>query len=164
MKIIDFQHVISKPVQSYDQIKAEAEELKAFVINKKNFKGKHKKMFAVHHAQVCAKPYNFFVVHPKLVVGEEAVYDSRVIINPEITWVTEEPKACVEMLEACASYPFHSPVKTSRYLHIKCKYQDENMVWHEKELTNVAAEIFQHETEHGNGYTIYFPFREPKEQ
>lgn len=171
IKIIDFPYVYSKPVDSYDQIKDQAEELKKFVINKKNFTGRFKKMFAIHASQVSNKPFNFFVLHPKLVLGEDdQIWKHRVIINPEVVWADPEDKANIRNLEGCASYstPPFSLIVVPRCLHIKVKYQipklDDSLETIEEEMFNLKAVIFAHETDHGLGRTIYFPFREPKEQ
>ena len=160
MNIIDFPYKISKPVESYDQIKTEADELKRFILNKKNFKGKMKKMYAIHHSQVSTDPYNFFVLHPKLVLGQgDQVWPSRVIINPEIIWTDPNPLAWQELLEACASFPYHSPIKARRCLNITVKYQilkpDGSLETIKEPMTNLKAEIFSHETDHGLGQTIY---------
>ena len=152
MEIIKPHNKISRPVESWEQIKLEVEELKKFILACK-FRGKHKSCYAIHHAQVSWTPYNFFVVSLNHVLGERALFDRTVIINPVLISGEQEQ----EVFEGCMSFPFkRHPKKVKRFNDIIVDYYDEWGEAHRDHCMGIKAQIFQHEIDHGLGKNIYF--------
>ena len=82
-------------------------------------------------------------------------HNPRAIINPEITFASEEK---VIFTEGCLSVPeFRADVSRSK--SIKISYQDENGHPLEDELEELAAICLQHELDHLNGilFIDYLP-------
>lgn len=69
------------------------------------------------------------------------------IINPEITWFSNE-KTLWE--EGCLSVPGYAG-KVERASRIKLRYEDENRTLHEKEFEGRLADCIQHEVDHLDG-------------
>jgi peptide deformylase len=187
MEIIKIHYKVSKPVESYKEIKAEAEAMKYFIVAGQ-FKGYYNKAFAVAHCQVSETPMSFFVVSPDVV--NEKMFEAQVIINPEITEAplhkniggnaealkkigldpdkvkvqnVTVPNAIVYQ-EPCLSFPYRQPKKVTRYDIIKVRYQIPGFFGFktiERELNGIASEIFQHEFDHTQGKNIYFESETP---
>ncbi len=157
MKIIRVHYKVAKKVESYSQIKNEVKELKAFT-NAKH-KGLWETAFSIHHAQVSEDPYNFFVLNSRFIKGKDKLFKHRVIINPRITKLVGDSQ--VEIEEACMSFPHRKVKYVRRFLHIGVTYQTPFLgvalrrVYID-DLKETAAQIFAHETEHGQGKNIYF--------
>ena len=172
MELIKIHYNVSKPVTNYGEIEYEVAALKQFIIEADKKRG----CFTIHHAQVHAHPYNFFVLHPRYVLGDDRLFNDRVIINPTIIepvpylrpefkdtglpdnsegWAryNKMPTEYIsqEELEGCMSFPFRKPKKVERYVRIKVSYNDTTTI-----LEGQAAHIFQHEVDHGFGKNIYF--------
>lgn len=150
MQIIKPHSTISKKVSSYDEIKTQAEQLLSFT-KSGPFQGFYKSCYALHHSQVSEKPHNFFTLTEdasKFFGGEP------IIVNPEIL----DKELSYKVNEACMSWPFRNLKKVERFMHIKAKYEilkGGKLKLIEEDLYGLAAQIFQHETDHGNGKMIH---------
>lgn len=71
----------------------------------------------------------------------------RTIINPSYEPLDEETAS---FYEGCLSFDGYQAVR-KRYLNIKAMWTDEVGNYHEEELHNWPARIFQHETDHLSG-------------
>ena len=78
-------------------------------------------------------------------VGDGNVYE---LINPEITWKSEETQY---VLEGCLSCPNEWGYVT-RPKSIKFKAQDRNGEWYEMEVSDLFAQAVCHETAHLDGH------------
>jgi len=181
MELIKIHYKISKPVDSWGQIKDEAKEMLAFVDTPMKHRD-YNKAHAIAHCQVSETPYAFFVVSGECV--RDKLFESRVIINPEILAApthrainqTVEPNEKGEMAarelpalvmipnaleyrEPCFSFPFRGNKRILRYDRIKVRYRIKTW-WGlktiERELAGVASQIFQHEYDHTQGKNIFF--------
>jgi peptide deformylase len=180
MEIIKVHYSVSKPVKNYNEIKDEAKTLVDF-IDFGRFEGFYNKAYAIAHTQVSETPYAFFVVARECII--EKMFNSRVIINPEILEAptmkkiiagkreAEVPNA-IEYDEPCMSFPFRKPKKLNRYDKIKVRYQIPINFWIKKdwvlklktieeEVSGIKSEIFQHEFDHCQGKNIYFESEKP---
>lgn len=147
---------ISKKVESFSQIKKLSERLQEML--EKNDFGifqNNKTSFALHHSQIDADAFNFFVIKRDLVKAKPN--EIVVIINPEIIDTYEGKK--VISIEGCLSFPFRRDKEVKRYPHIKVRFQvpddKEELIEKELEVRDFMAFIFQHEIEHGKGRHIY---------
>jgi len=171
MEIIKCHYKISKPVNSYREIKKEAEELIRF-IHTGPFNGNWNKPFAIAHCQVSETPMAFFVVSKDVLA--EKMFEHFVIINPKIIEAPAEKDIGadstmntineIEYQEPCMSFPFRTTKMVKRYDLIKVRYQIPK--WYglktiERQLTGIASEIFQHEYDHMQGRNIYFETETP---
>lgn len=175
MEILKTHYKLSKPVSRYSEIKSEAEAMKRFIVHG-DFKGYYNKAFSLSHAQVSETPYAFFVVSPETL--QERMFKHQVIINPRVVEVpvkvtmtlddgkTKEQPNMAVYHEPCMSFPFREPKRIERPYRIFVQYSvpalgglylknvDE---W----LVGIAAEIFQHETDHINAKNVYFDTEPP---
>ena len=71
-----------------------------------------------------------------------------VMLNPEIIWAEGEYLA----EEGCLSLSGMREAK--RFRHIRVRWQDESMEWHEADFANRVAQAIQHEIDHCNGVVI----------
>ena len=78
---------------------------------------------------------------------KEEVHEPRVLINPEITWTSEE-KATRE--EGCLSIPEYYE-EVERPVQVKVKYLGLDGKAHEIEADGLFATCLQHEIDHING-------------
>lgn len=73
---------------------------------------------------------------------------SRLLVNPEVTWTSEET---FTMWDDCMSFPSLF-VRVQRYGSISLRYRDEHGVSHEwTRLDQAASELLQHELDHLDG-------------
>ncbi len=88
-------------------------------------------------------------VHERVVVIDvsESGNELLVLINPEITWKSEELKVYEE---GCLSVP-DTYDKVERAASIRFKAHDENGQWYEKEADGLLAVCVQHELDHLDG-------------
>lgn len=88
-------------------------------------------------------------VHERVVVIDvsESGNELLVLINPEITWKSEELKVYEE---GCLSVP-DTYDKVERAASIRFKAQDEDGQWYEKEADGLLAVCVQHELDHLDG-------------
>lgn len=154
MQIVPISYLPSQEVLSFAQIKEEAKEMEQYMIEHGG-----QTMVALHNMQVRATDFkNFFVVNKKLLPLQVITdLESLTIINPRI--LSYGPKQT--MYEGCASFPHKSKKgkAVDRSVIIKAEYQipdGSGLKKITKELTGVAAQIFQHETDHGLGKNIYY--------
>lgn len=177
MQLLKIHYEPSKMVKAYSDIAEDVKKLKKYIITA----DKDRSCYAIHHSQVSEKPFDFFVVHPRYVVGEHPIFKDRVIINPKILnpVMTERPpflqlfaednEANREIYhsmpaavmshridEGCMSFPHKRSKKVERYIQINAEYQNEKMEKINVFLVDVAAQIFQHEIQHGQGKNIYY--------
>lgn len=148
----------ARPVESFDQIKADAFEM-IDMLDKGIKKGdRFAHGVALHHAQVSEHPFNFFVVaddYKKLFGGGQI---RRIVINPKIT----DQKYHVPFEEGCLSFLERPYLKTRRFEEIAFVYQyvngsDEikNPFPLRMHLTGFPAFMVQHECDHGQGLNIH---------
>jgi peptide deformylase len=88
-------------------------------------------------------------VHERVVVIDvsESGNELLVLINPEITWKSEELKVYEE---GCLSVP-DTYDKVERAANIRFKAQNEKGEWYEKEADGLLAVCVQHELDHLDG-------------
>lgn len=88
-------------------------------------------------------------VHERVVVIDvsESGNELLVLINPEITWKSEELKVYEE---GCLSVP-DTYDKVERAANIRFKAQNEQGEWYEKEADGLLAVCVQHELDHLDG-------------
>ena len=113
---------------------------------------------AIHHAQVSNNPVNLFSVLPNIFPDNDMV-----ICNPKILAKDEKYTAS----EGCMSFPHRGDKKISRYNKIVVEYyviqvntledgtKHYQPLKRERTLEGLAAQIFQHEYDHGVGVNIY---------
>lgn len=156
IKIIPPHKKASRLVRDYSQIEIMAKELKSFS-DGGPFLGNYKNCYALHHSQVSNEPYNFFTLSES---GKKALGDKWLIINPEIV---SKIGVKVTKIEGCMSYPFRGSVGVLRFPSVRVRYQTlvkgflgkEKLLDVEETLSGLAAQIFQHETDHGKGVSVY---------
>ena len=182
MELIKIHYTPSKEVKEFREIEQEVATLKKFIVEA----DKKRQCYAIHHSQVNPHPYNFFVVHARYCLGDDRLFNDRVIINPVIVenvplvrpgwdevndpkWdeKTREtmysrwqkmPAVLVSQLEqeGCMSFPFRKPKKVDRFVSVKVSYVNEKFEPVTTTLDGPAGHIFQHEVDHGLGKNIYF--------
>lgn len=113
---------------------------------------------AMAQPQVSDNPLRYFVVNPDLVkIIEE--FEGFIIYNPKI--VEKHQDSAFQHKEGCMSYPLKPPIKVKRFETIVAEYgiiTDVKSLKYkviEKQLSGMAALIFQHELEHMNGQSIW---------
>ena len=175
MNIIKNHYTPSMVVQNYEHIREEVDQLKKFIIEA----DKKRECYAIHHAQVSEDPWNFFVIHPKWLLGPDRLFEHQVIINPKIINHVDIERAEFEDLkiadteanrkwwanfdlagkyvqEGCMSFPFRQPKKVYRFYQLDVEYYDNKLQLIKTRMVGTAAQIFQHEILHGEGKNIYF--------
>lgn len=171
MEIIKVHYKLSKPVDKFGEISADAEALRRYIVKGNFNKGLYNKVFALAHCQVSETPYAFFVVSPDVIA--EKMFEDDIIINPKI--IEAKPNKLigngvtvpnyVQYDEMCMSFPFRQPKPVTRFDKIKVQYQVQGTLWGlrtvEAELSGIASEIFQHEYDHTLAKNIYFESEEP---
>jgi peptide deformylase len=90
---------------------------------------------------------------PQIGYSKQIIYyglpsDPFVMVNPEITWRSEEK---FPVWDSCFSLDVAFFVEIMRNKHIKVKYQDEKGKEHIKEFKDDLSELVQHETDHLKG-------------
>ena len=78
-------------------------------------------------------------------IGEDPVYE---LINPTITWKSEETQ---RVIEGCLSCPNEYGYVT-RPMRVAFKAQDRNGDWYEKEVEGLFAQAVCHELDHLDGH------------
>jgi peptide deformylase len=152
MKIIPIHYNQSVPVTAWLAIEADAKAIAEMIDN-----SYEDRSFAVHHNQVSEKPYNFFVLNPKHIMDKVAELGSRYIINPRISGV--EPKSLMYLKEGCLSFPHKKMKNVDRYMLINVEFDipENGQLVHKKfQVTDIVAQIFQHECDHAEGRNIHF--------
>ncbi len=153
MEIIKIHYTPAKPVESWAQIKLQAEDLKKFMDdNEATFAGRES--FALHHCQVSEEPWNFFVANKKLL--EKKMMQDQIIINPRII---ENDGKLLRMLEGCMSFPHRKEKYVERYLKIKVEYQTPTLLGLKTVVVEPVwpiSQMFQHEADHALGKNIYY--------
>lgn len=109
--------------------------------------------YALHHSQVSDKPFNVFVIHPKI---QPLFQGYSMICNPKIL-ERSDPRG---FSEKCLSYPFRGIKNTKRYYRMRIQCEVEHDLGGMLRLTildveSIVAYIFQHEIEHARGAFIY---------
>jgi peptide deformylase len=148
----------SMKVQNWLQIESDALEMAKLVDGEELCD----RSVALHHAQVCEKPFNFFVINPKHIKEQVEGLGSRYIINPRI--VALEPGAMVFVDEGCLSFPHRKMRKKERCLVAQVEYQifdGKELITKEVLVDRIIAQMFQHECEHGEGRNMYFNSAKP---
>lgn len=91
----------AKPVESWDQIEAAANELQSFLkVSNGHFVGQHASCYALHHVQVkevvgadeVYQPYDFFVASENMVGTDPIQFKYPVMVNPEVLEKPEKIK------------------------------------------------------------------------
>lgn len=158
MKILippQFSSQPARPVSDYGQIRDIAKAMLELLNADAFTVGLYKDGFALHHAQVSADPFDFFVVHDRM----REAFGASVVCNPQI----DSAALPVPFKEACLSYPFRAPVKTKRYNLVRATVDIPHpllsMFGKLKEvvleLEDLPAIIMQHEVEHGDGKSLF---------
>lgn len=145
----------AKKVERFEQVRVDARDM-LVLLNGDNFQGKWRDGFALSHAQVSEKPFQFFVTHRSWKdVLPEIICNARIIDEME-----REP-----FREACLSYPHRDAISKQRYWRIVAEF--DIPTWtsgvpfatglkHEQQtFDGIAAIIFQHEIEHARGVDMY---------
>lgn len=73
---------------------------------------------------------------------------SFVLVNPEMTWKSEET---MQVWDSCFSFDVAFFVKTERFRSIKVKYQNEKGEILEETFQDDLSELLQHEMDHLHG-------------
>lgn len=177
MEILKKAHyLISRPVTSYSEIKADAQELKK-LIDRGKFKGYWQEAYAISHCQVSRQPYCFFVVAKNQV--RTGLFKHRVYVNLKIIEAplhekhigiagqppVTEPNAA-EWDEACMSFPYRDPKRVLRYNRIKVTYQVPVLGLFMRTITEWAeglrSQVYQHEYDHSQGENIFYKTETPQ--
>lgn len=157
--VIPIHYTPSMKVEDWLQIEDEAQAVAEF-IDKREYGEFKSEMFALHHSQVSEKPFNFFVLNPMWLTSEIEQLGSRFIINPTI--ITEMAESKMAVNEGCVSFPHRKERLVERYMVVIVKYavpdntKANGLTYHEKEVSRVLAQIFQHECDHGKGINIMY--------
>ena len=152
MKIIPIHYNQSVPVTAWLAIEADARAIAEMIDSEYEDRS-----FAVHHSQVCEKPYNFFVLNPKHIKDKVVEFGSRYIINPRISAV--ETKSLMSLQEGCLSFPHRKMKNVDRYMLIDVEFdipQDGQLVHKKFRVSDILAQIFQHECDHADGKNIHY--------
>ena len=164
--IFPFPKKLSFPVQSWEEIREEA-ELMIQRIQKDEYRNRMwKQAYAMAHTQVvaagcnsadpfcpknCAHHKNFFVVNRKQ-DDVRKLFGKDVIINPKILGGSMQQ---VEHPEGCMSDPYSSLVKKKRFTSVTVEYFVRGWFGRLRKKTEkvegLKAMIFQHEIDHLNG-------------
>lgn len=161
MNIVKPHKTPSLPVTDWRQIASAAEELKGFIVTMPIVKYP---ALALHHAQVSEHPYNFFVIHPEAIekfkrYPHHGLVKDQVIVNPEII---DTGGSNDFVSEGCMSFQGRGLKKLRRWKAVEVRYQvpargvfGVRLKQKQAAFTDVIAQVFQHETEHGKGRNIY---------
>lgn len=150
--------IVARRVESFDQIKDDAFAMIDLLDNGiEKSDGMFASAAALHHAQLSATPFNFFVVADgyKDVFGGGRI--KRIVINPKITHQADY----VPFSEGCLSFLDHAHINTKRFYQVNLDYQYANLAGELKRhfgsayLTGFPAFLVQHECDHGQGLNIY---------
>lgn len=158
MKIITWHGKTSAPITSWEEIQNQAKELRDLT-NSHDFEGYYRSAFALHHSQASDEPKDFFTIAKDF--EDKLGFGSWIVMNPIIIKKNRETAYFIQ--EGCMSYPFRKFKRTLRYNEIEVEYQipAKNLLGKmalkkvTKKLYTQASEVFQHETDHGKGKTIY---------
>lgn len=140
--------VPSSKVESWDQIKDMAAELKDLVANGP-FEGYHDEPLGIHHQQVANPSLDFFVL-----CDEVKEFWHWCVVN----LVIHERSEPVEFEEGCMSWPYRKPRSTYRFDKIKVTFSipdGDTLKEVTQEMEGLPAIIAQHESDHGKGINIY---------
>lgn len=186
MEIVPIHYKKSEPVKKYAEIEQEAHEM-ASMIDAKDFNGVHRAAFALAHAQVSTEPLAFFVLDKIFVTpfqenGDDAVFEDRVIINPQILeapiylrtkgalfrghdefdgeeLIPGKMPNSRQYQEGCMSFPHRKAKRLNRFNKIKVRYQINGRFGLKnvtKWLEGLPSQVFQHEFDHTQGKNIFF--------
>lgn len=118
-------------------------------IDTDGFEGTYARGLAIAHHQVSRKHARIFVVRSDVA---KAFGGERVFINPEYEPVGDETE---EFREACLSHPFRDTRKITRPTKVLARFLNVKMEPMQVELSGMAAKVFQHETDHTLGKSIW---------
>ena len=139
---------------SWKYIEHEARSLRAFIKASK-FEGRYLKAYAISHAQVSHAPLHFFVVSEYYQRGVMVKwFGSWCIINVKILKSDDE----IYWDEACMSFPYRKPRRTTRWNKITVEYYVPFLwTWRKirRKLKGLPAFTVQHELDHALGKNIY---------
>lgn len=130
-------------------LKAET-DLMLKAVDAGGFQGKYPRGLALAHHQIKVAHYRLFVV--RVDIAEDIFQGRRVFINPRITNFEGNQ---IEVREGCLSHPFKPTRKLKRWDRIRAEWEGEDGSRYEETLTGLAAQIFQHETDHCDGKTVW---------
>lgn len=125
------------------------------LLNGDDFRGLYRDGFALSHAQVSEKPFNFFVTHRSF---RDTMPD--IICNLKILERIEP----YTVPEACLSYPHRPPIKLKRFWRVIVEYDEptQYLGWHpgglkteQRAFDGLVAQMLQHEFDHAHGTNIY---------
>lgn len=153
MNIIPIHNTPSKRVERWGDVAKDAQELKKLVVVPQH----GLKAIALHHSQVSAEPFNFFVVHPEIVAA--GIFNFEVVLNPEIVPADDNIEADRrQMVEGCMSFSLRKPKKMLRSTRVAVNFETRGP-WglrkHHEIVPGIVAQMFQHETDHAKGRNIY---------
>lgn len=150
MKIILPPHkLISETVESWNEIREDAEKMIEYLERNDFEEGLFKSAFALAHCQVSHTPKRFFVIN-RTDKKMKKLFKKNVIINPIIEF--KELRKKTE--EGCLSLPYKGRYKIWRYDFIEVSYQ--YVGWFGKlkskkeQCFGFKAQIFLHEVDHMN--------------
>lgn len=152
-------HTIANPVGHFEAIKEDARAMIQLMKQLEDEQDRH--IFALHHAQVSQKPFNFFVLNMDILPVMDHKIDlfkSPIICNARIIEKKDDPQW---MPEGCASFPHRTAKNVMRHYWIVVEFQypdaKDSTKFHTErlELPAIYAQIFQHEAEHALGKNIY---------
>lgn len=86
--------------------------------------------------------------HMKNIIFMQIPERSLVMVNPKITWKSED---MIEVWDSCFSFDVAFFVKIKRNRKIKVEYIDENRIPKIEEFEDDLSELFQHEIDHLHG-------------
>lgn len=164
MNIIPIHFEKSLPVSNWQAVVEDATEM-ARMMDENDIRyedGRYytSKAIALHHMQVNARPFNFFVISslmPEQIMKE---LESRFIINPKIEVLMAETMNKVE--EGCVSFPFKKAIKKERAYVCGVSYQipdvesEGGLRTVKKQVAGLVAQVFQHECDHAEGVNLYY--------
>src|SRR5687768_5772570 len=116
------------------------------------FSGPFRTAYALAHHQVAKDHYRFFACRPDM----ERLFDADVVYNP--SWRPSEGTRDDEKREGCMTHPNRPERRKTRPADIHAEFDVEvggKLEHRESFLIGIAARVFQHETDHANGKTIY---------
>lgn len=117
------------------------------------FSGPYPNAYAIAHHQIEANHLRAFFVRRDIAY---AYFDGEtVIINPSWEPIGDET---TEIREGCMTHGGRGDRKTRRWAHISARFYipvDGKLKKLEMSVSGLGARIFQHETDHTNGITIY---------
>lgn len=97
------------------------------------------------------KGFGRAIAAPQIGTSQRVVFmnvgEPRVLVNPEITWRSDEQ---MELWDDCFSFP-ELMVRVRRHAEIEIKYEDERGIVQTLRAKNQLAELLQHEIDHVDG-------------